>query len=245
VSCVWMLRLILCGVGVSAAVAGCSSASSGTGSPAAPASANSGAASSNGTTYQLDSAVATLRFKADAATIDLTAQEGAQAISVTEQTRGATTKNEVSGSSAILTSSCPQGISFGDACRVNYTVTVPTRVALDIDGAAGDITLKGPLANAIVNTNAARITGTGLGAGTVQATTNAGQVDLSFAAAPTSVSVKTDAGEVTVTVPGAEKYNVTVSTTIGSENIAVDKDPSSQHRIDVTTTIGAVTIKKG
>lgn len=176
--------------------------------------------------------------------LNLTAQDGAQAISVTEQVQGATTTKAATGTNAVLTSRCPEGIHFGNTCRVDYQVTVPARVTVDIEGAAGDITLTGPLTNATVNTSAARITGTGLGAGTIQATTNAGQVDLSFAAAPASVQVKTDAGKVTLTVPGTDKYNVTVNTTIGSQDVSVDKDPSSAHRIEVTATIGAVTVKK-
>jgi hypothetical protein len=224
-------------LGISSLVA-CSSGSS-YGNSTATASAQTSAG------YQLDPAVTSLRFNADAASVDLTAKEGASAISVTEDTHGATTNKEVTGSNAVLTSKCPEGINFGNSCRVDYTVTVPPRTSVDIEGAAGNISLTGPLANATVNTAAARINGTGLGAGTISATTNAGQVDLAFAAAPTSVQVKSDAGEVTLTLPGAEKYNVTVKTTLGSQDVSVDKDAASTHRIDVTTTIGAVTVKKG
>jgi hypothetical protein len=234
---------VLCGLGISSLVA-CSS-STGSNSGAASGTGNPTGSAQTAGTYQLDPAVTTLRVNADAASVNLTAQEGAQAISVTEQVQGATTNKAVNGTNAVLTARCPEGINFGNTCRVDYKVTVPARVAVDIQGAAGDITLTGPLTNAIVNTSAARITGTGLGAGTIQATTNAGQVDLTFAAAPTFVQVKADAGRVTLTVPGADKYNVAVNTTIGSQDVSVDKDPSSAHRIEVTATLGAVTVKKG
>jgi Putative adhesin len=238
------------GLGVSAVaiscVVACSSTSgSSSGNPAAPATGNPTASSQNNGSYQLDPAVTALRFNADAASVDLTAQEGAKAISVTEQTRGATTTKEVTGTSAVLTSRCPDGINFGDSCRVEYKVTIPARVAVDIEGAAGNIVLTGPIANATVKTTAARITGSGLGAGTIAATTTAGEVELAFAAAPTSVEVKSTAGSITLTVPGGEKYNVTVDTTIGSQDVTVDKDSSSSHRINVETTVGAVTVKKG
>lgn len=234
---------VLCGLGLSSLVA-CSS-STGSSSGATAGAGNSTASAQSGGTYQLDAAVTTLRVNADAATVNLTAREGAQAISVTERVQGATTTKAVNGTTAVLTSRCPEGINFGNTCRVDYQVTVPTRVTVEIEGAAGDITLTGPLTNATVNTSAARITGTGLGAGTIHATTNAGQVDLTFAAAPASVRVQTDAGQVTITVPGADKYHVAVNTTIGSQDVTVDKDPSSAHRIEVTATIGAVTVKKG
>jgi Putative adhesin len=234
---------VLCGL-VVGALAACSSPV-GSSSGSAPGTRGATGSAQTGGTYQLDPAVTSLRVNADAATVDLSAQDGATAISVSEQVQGATTSKEVTGTNAVLTSRCPDGINFGNSCRVQYKVTVPVKVNVDIEGAAGDITLTGPLTNATVGTAAARITGTGLGAGTFKATTNAGQVDLTFAAAPASVQVKTDAGQVTLTVPGAEKYNVSVNTTIGTKEVAVDTDAASTHRIDVTATIGSVTIKKG
>ena len=59
------------------------------------------------------------------------------------------------------------------------------------------------------------------------------------------MEVKSTAGSITLTVPGGEKYNVSVDTTIGSQDVTVDKDSSSSHRIDVETTVGAVTVRKG
>jgi Putative adhesin len=233
---------VLCGLGISSLVACSSPVSSSSGS--APGNGGATTSAQAGGSYQLDPAVTNLRVNADAATVDLTAQEGATAISVTEQVQGATTSKEVNGTNAVLTSRCPQGINFGNSCRVQYKITVPAKVAIDVEGAAGDISLTGPLTNATVGTAAARITGTGLGAATIKATTNAGQVDLTFAAAPSSVQVKTEAGQVTLTLPGTEKYNVTVNTTIGTKDVEVDTDPSSAHRIDVTATIGAVTVKR-
>ena len=184
-----IVSVLVCGLATSCVVACSSPTGSSSGPPPAPASGNGTAASQNGASYQLDAAVTTLRFNADAASVDLTAQQGAQAISVTEKTRGATTTKEVTGTNAVLTSRCPQGINFGESCRVDYTVTIPARVAVDIEGAAGDITLNGPVGNATVKTTAARITGQGLGAGTFQATTTAGEVQLAFATAPTLVEV--------------------------------------------------------
>ena len=233
---------LLCLLGVSTLVA-CTT-STGTSTGGGGATGNPPGSSQTGSSYQLDPSVTALRINADAASVDLTAQDGATAISVTEKVRGGTTSKDVSGTNAVLTSRCPQGINFGDSCRVEYTVTLPAKVTVDVEGAAGDISLTGPLTNATVNTAAARITGKGLGAGTFKATTSAGQVDLTFAAAPSSVQVKTDAGQVTLTLPGADKYNVSANTTIGSQNISVDVDPTSAHRIDVTATIGSLTIKK-
>jgi hypothetical protein len=239
-----IVGIVVCGTALGCVVACSSPSGSNAGNPAAPANGGSGTAGQGGS-YQLDPTVTNLRVNADAASVNVTAQDSASAISVTEETRGAATTKEVSGANAVLTARCPSGVNFGDSCRVVYTVTMPAKVALDIQGAAGDIVLTGPLVKATVNTAAARIAGTGLGAGTFQATTNAGQIDLAFAAAPTSVDVKSTAGAVTLTVPGGEKYNVSVDTTIGGQQVGVDKDSSSSHRLNVETTVGSVTIKKG
>src|SRR5690349_5193595 len=179
---------VLCGLGISSLAACTVSTGSNTGGGGA--TGNPPAATQTRSSYQLDPSVTSLRINADAASVDLSAQDGATAISVTEQVQGATTTKEVNGANAVLTSRCPQGINFGNTCRVEYMATVPARVTVDVEGAAGDISLTGPLTNATVNTAAARITGNGLGAGTIKATTSAGQVDLTFAAAPTSVQVK-------------------------------------------------------
>lgn len=229
------IGLVACVLALSSLVACSSSVGSSSGST------GSGQTSAS---YQLDPGVMALRFNADAAVIKVTAQEGAQTISVTEQSRGVTPTKEVSGTNAVLTAKCPSGVNVGDSCRVDFTVTVPPRVAVDIEGAAGDTTVSGPLTSLTVNAAAGGISGTELGAGTFQVTTKAGAVDLSFAAAPVSVLAKTDAGTVTVAVPGGDKYNVTVNTTLGSQEVAVDKDPASPHRIDIMTTVGAVTVKK-
>jgi hypothetical protein len=46
-------------------------------------------------------------------------------------------------------------------------------------------------------------------------------------------------------VPGGTKYAVTTDTTVGIKNVEVEQDSSSTHRLDVTTTVGAITIDKG
>jgi hypothetical protein len=226
----------------------CSSSSGGPtlqSSTPAPSGTSSGSAS-NSSNYDLDPAVASLRINADAASIDLTAADSLRAISVHEQKRGkATTKRDITRTAATMTAECPGGIGFGDECSVTYTVTMPSRVAVVIDGAAGDVTLTGPFNDVTVSTHAARVRGTLLGAGKYQVKTNAGTVNLTFSKPPDSVQVNTHIGAVTLTVPRTTKYAVTTDTTIGPKTVQVDEDPSSPHRLDISTTIGSITIKNG
>jgi len=226
------------------AVAACNSVSNGRSTTGTSESSRGPAP--NGGNYQLPSIVTWLRIDGDAVSIDVTGQDSASAITVREQLHGkATTTKDVTGSSATLTAKCPSGFSFGVDCSVDYTVTMPARITLNVDGTAGDMKVNGPFANATISTKAGRVLGTSLGAGTYEITTNAGQVNLKFASPPNSVKVKSDVAEVALTVPGGTKYAVTTDTTVGIKNVEVEQDSSSTHRLDVTTTVGAITIDKG
>ena len=239
----WLVRLSLSTL-VAIGVAACSSVSNGR--PATGTSGNSSVPAPNGGNYQLPTTVTSLRIDGDAVAIDVTAQDSASAITVREQLHGkATTTKNVTGSSATLTAKCPSGFSFGVDCSVDYTVAMPARVTLNVDGAAGDMKLNGPFANTTISTKAGRVHGTSLGAGTYEVTTNAGEVNLKFASPPNSVKVKSDVAAVVLTVPGGTKYAVTTDTTLGIKNVEVDRDSSSMHRLDVTTTVGTITIDKG
>ena len=239
----WMVGMSLSALLV-IAVAACSSVSNGRATTGT--SASSSGSAQNGGNYQLPSTVTSLRIDGDAVSIDVTAQDSASAVTVREQLHGkATTTKEVTGSSATLTAKCPSGFSFGVDCSVDYTVTMPARITLNVDGTAGDMKVNGPFANATISTKAGRVLGTSLGAGTYEITTNAGQVNLKFASPPNSVKVKSDVAEVALTVPGGTKYAVTTDTTVGIKNVEVEQDSSSTHRLDVTTTVGAITIDKG
>jgi Toastrack DUF4097 len=227
-------------------VAGCSS-TTGSGSSATTSGGGGSTGSpQNGGSYQLPAAVTSLRIDGDAVAVDVTAQEKAAGINVTEQRHGrATTAKDVTGSSATLTAKCPSGFHFGESCSVEYTVTMPAQATLKVDNTTGDVKLMGPFADATVSTTAGRLTGTALGAGTYEVTTDVGESDLTFATPPNSVKVKSDVGEVKLTVPGGTKYAVTTHTTVGSADVAVDQDSSSTHRLDVSTTVGAIQISKG
>ena len=267
--CTQLAGLSLTAVAVVVAAVGCSSSThassthaptspvASAGSTAAAATPASSAATSPGSTgtstapsqpgggYQLTPAVTALHVNAPVASIDVTAEDGAAAVSVREQLHGgASTTHAVTGSSATLTAHCPAGISFS-VCRVDYTVTMPARVALTVDGSAGDVTLTGPLTTVTISTDAGKVNGTALGAGTDQVTTSAGTVSLAFAKPPNSVTVKSDVGQVNLTVPGSTSYAVTTDTTIGEQHVEVDRNNSSPHRINVSTTVGSITISRG
>lgn len=105
------------------------SSSAGSGSSATTSGGGGSTGSpQNGGSYQLPAAVTSLRIDGDAVAVNVTVQEKAAGINVTEQRHGqATTTRDVTGSSATLTAKCPSGFHFGASCSVEYTVTMPAR----------------------------------------------------------------------------------------------------------------------
>jgi hypothetical protein len=73
--------------------------------------------------------------------------------------------------------------------------------------------------------------------------TEAGAASLEFAKAPTLVRTTTSLGAVELRVPGSTAYAVDVHTGAGTSSVKVDQDPSSTHRIEVRTEVGAVKIE--
>ena len=58
------------------------------------------------------------------------------------------------------------------------------------------------------------------------------------------MKAKTDTGKVTVTVPGAQKYDVTVTTNLGSQIVAVEQDRSLAQRIDSSLALALWTSRR-
>ena len=85
--------------------------------------------------------------------------------------------------------------------------------------------------------------GEGLGGPSVEASSDNGSVDLTFAAPPEQVSARSDNGSIVVRVPevgGA--YDVDVESDNGSTEIGVATDPSSPRVIDASSDNGSVRV---
>jgi hypothetical protein len=190
------------------------------------------------------SSVTSLRVRGEVGKVKVTARKGASKISVVQKRTGAAKPSNVIGrSDATLKYDCPGGFDDRD-CRVDYTITVPPSVSLDVVNSAGTVDLAGPLTEVVASADAGAVTGTGLGAGSFTVTTKAGKVDLAFAGVPTLVKTATDVGETTIAVPPTGSYQIDASTSVGEQDVSVPNDPSSENRIEANTEIGQITIKK-
>src|SRR5215471_17490759 len=230
-------RLLLVIVGAGAVLlAGCSSG----GASSSPASGSSPQAA--GRSYNLPSSVKTLEVS-NQGTTQITAMQNSSQISVVERPTGdVTSGHNVAGYTGTVSSHCPGGINIRD-CHMDYQITMPPSVALNVRG-VGLVRLRGGPAKAQIQTDAGEVSGTGLGHGSYTVTTQAGRVKLTFTSAPTLVKVTTSAGTIDVTVPGNASYRVNASSEMGDKDVTVPSDATATNVIDLHAEVGIVSLHK-
>jgi hypothetical protein len=232
-------RLLLVIVGASVVLlAGCSSGGS-------SSSANGSSSQAAGRSYNLPSSVKTLEVSNQGGTTQVTATQSSSQISVVERPTGdATSDHNVAGSAGTVSSHCPGGISIRD-CHMDYQITMPPSVALNVRGDVGLVRLQGGLAKAQIQTDAGEVSGTGLGRGSYTVTTDAGRVKLTFTSAPTLVKVTTSVGAIDVTVPSNASYRVNASSEVGGKDVTVPNHATATNVIDLHAEVGTVSLHKG
>ncbi|RVX47410.1 hypothetical protein EDD27_10343 [Nonomuraea polychroma] len=144
---------------------------------------------------------------------------------------------------------------FGD-CGARYHITVPPGLRLTIDAADGvilkdlqqDVDVVGQDRIQVSGTSGklrlrseGPITGDGLRSANVRCRTLDGEIDLSFAGAPTNLDLESSDGRVTATVPQGS-YAVTAKSTDGSERSEIANDPQATSKIVARSTSGNVRI---
>jgi Toastrack DUF4097 len=147
------------------------------------------------------------------------------------------------------------------SCGSRFEVAVPPEVAVTINSGSGTDTvsgLSGPVtingnqgdvhANGVsgplqVSTGSGSITATAIRSSAVQMTANQGSADISFAAAPQSVTVSCSAGNATVRVPTAgHRYHVLVSSGTGNASSKVPDDRQADSVVHASSGNGDATV---
>jgi hypothetical protein len=167
----------------------------------------------------------TLRVRADGGRVEIRTAGTDEITVVAEVSRGLFATDEsarVVGDTFELRSGCS---AVGTWCSVDYEITVPGDLALDVVSDDGSIV-------GIDLTNA-----------TVEATAADGRVELAFAAPPDAVVASADDGSVTIAVPDVEGgYAITTAATDGRVSVEVTDDPTSRRTIDASANDGSITI---
>ncbi len=154
-----------------------------------------------------------------------------------------TATTSVEAGTARLRGACPTGWSLLSRCAVDFDVTVPAGTAVRVTTATGDTRIVGATGDVRVQTSTGDVRLTDARASTVQAQTATGDVRLEFTAAPDDVRARAATGDVLVRVPDdATVYQVTTSVGVGDRTVEVPRSDTSSHRVDVSTSVGDVTV---
>ena len=201
-----------------------------------------GAEQRESVTDRVDGAVSRVEVDSDAGALRLVA--GAQA-SVEQELRWTgdakpEVEHRLDGDVLRVTARCPH--TGYDRCEAGLVITVPAESSSRAEISAGGIEISGLTGEQDVRTSAGEVRGTGLGPGSVSASSTAGGVDLTFAAAAPDVDAESTAGSVDVRVPIGPAYHVTAETTAGSTTVEVPDQPGADHRITARSTAGGVRV---
>lgn len=207
-------------------------------------SSSSGDNTGSRTTYTIDDTVHTISLEGRAGGVKVHAKDGP--ISVTERAGYSSSKpvtsHDVSGDTLTLREEgCPDRPTNGP-CQVEWDITAPAGTVLNLQTNAGGVEVDGMSAQITASSDSGGVEGHDLGGSNVDAKAESGGVELDFTKAPDDVTAETEAGGVTITVPGGTSYAVQASSDAGGETIDVQEDASSPHKIKAKSGAGGVEV---
>lgn len=165
-----------------------------------------------------------------------------------------------SGNDITVSASCP-GVQLGGMCSTSVRLTVPSATALDVasqdsnvsvsgvQGAldlhsgSGDVDVASASGPLHLSSNNGNVVGTGLTSSQAQASSDNGDVDLTFTGVPTTVTASSNNGNASVGLPtGSTAYLVSASTDNGNRSVGVRTDSASGRHIVVDSSNGDVSV---
>jgi len=173
---------------------------------------------------------------------DVTVIGGGSATLVTQQVAYSrtppATSRSVKGRTLTVTYTCAVQV----VCGVAYIIQVPRDVAVQATTDTGAIRLTGLAASVTAKSDVGNITATSLAGAMVKLTTGVGGISATFSAAPATVEALTRVGAITLRVPDAESYKVSVDDHVGKATVSVRQSSSAPHAITVVADVGNVLI---
>ncbi len=192
-------------------------------------------------TYTISAPVTSVVINGGGGKITVTGS-GRSSVEVTEQLhyskKAPTARHALAGSTLTLSYTCDTQLD----CGVVYDVQVPRGVSLRAENRAGAIVLTSISGPVTAHTIAGSVSATGLGSPSADLKSTAGSVSAVFSAVPDSVRAATNAGSVTLIVPGTVAYQVSAHTLVGSARVTVRQSASSAHKISADASVGSITI---
>lgn len=130
-----------------------------------------------------------------------------------------------------------------DDCGIDYEVKVPEGVAVKITSTAGNVTLANLGGNILVDTRAGDITATGLTASTAYFDDEAGNMLIGYASVPGSVFASSEAGDITVFLPGSGTYQVSAHSEAGKAHVTVPQSAGATNSVTAISEAGDVAVR--
>jgi DUF4097 and DUF4098 domain-containing protein YvlB len=146
-------------------------------------------------------------------------------------------------------------------CRVTYRIEVPRDLMIEVDSDDGGVDVSNldgdlrvesdngsiELADTsgiiTVDSDNGRITGRDLTSAVTNAGSNNGRIELSYSEPPDTVTASGDNGSIEVVVPEIDSgYHVIADSANGGEDILVNNNPESPHKITLETDNGSITV---
>lgn len=210
-------------------------------------------------------AVSGLEVRNDDGTVEVTGRDVDEVtveVHVDHGLRRTSERAELRDGTLVLRGDCPTGPSVW--CSVDYRIVVPRDLPVEVESANGRITLRDLDAEVVVagsngRIELARITGPtldartsngpiegrGLSPDTATLRTSNGPIEAAFAEPPRVVTATTSNGPVELVLPDDRTtYQVDVRAGhLGSTDVAVRTDPSSDRTLYARTSNGSVTVR--
>jgi hypothetical protein len=127
----------------------------------------------------------------------------------------------------------------GQNCSVDYTVDLPAGLPVSGETSNGAISVS-RVGVVDVRTDNGTITVDGA-TGQVTVRSSNGEIGITLDT-PQDVQAEANNGAITVTVPDGS-YQVSAQTDNGSTDIGITHDPAGEHRLDLTTDNGSITVR--
>lgn len=192
-------------------------------------------------TYTITAKVTTLTVDT-AGSVTVTGTAGSGPVTVTETPSYSktppATAHTVSGFALTLGYTCKTQL----LCSVSYDIKVPRGIAVHAEGREGSVTLTSLSGPVTAKTVTGLITTSGLTSPSAVLNSGAGGIDATFTAPPASVQASTDAGTITIAVPGSATYQVNAHAVVGVTTVKVPHAAASPHVITAHSDLGSVTI---
>lgn len=189
--------------------------------------------------------VSAIQFRGDAAGFELVEADRDDVRVDTELTsspwRDPVVETEIVDGVLVVTSDCPDFLTF--SCSTDTVLTVPqgSLDELDIEVDAGAVRIEGSSASVIATSQAGRIELVDHRGTSATLRTQAGRVEVDATVPPAHLDVQVQAGTIDITLPDAD-YDLDATTDLGIAATSVRQLDGAPHRVIARADVGDVDV---